>query len=64
MLLLVGWVVPGIALHKLSKSWYDGGIALPDIQRYYWAAQLVIINYWAFFPLTEPAFRIATQRVP
>lgn len=29
-----------IAITKLYRSWYDGGIALPDIKAYYWAAQL------------------------
>ena len=42
---------PRIALSKLKRGWYDGGIVLPDIQSYYWAAQLITINKWAFLPL-------------
>lgn len=31
---------PRIALPKLTLSWFDGGISLPDIRKYYWAAHL------------------------
>ena len=49
---------PRIAQHKLSRSWYEGGIGLPDVQKYYWAAQLSTINQLAFLPQDEPAIRL------
>ena len=49
---------PRIALHKLCQGWYEGGIALPDIQKYYWAAHLTAINQWAFLPQDEPSLRM------
>ena len=47
-----------IALTKLHNSWYEGGIALPNVQLYYWAAHLVAVNGWTFSPQEEPAYRM------
>lgn len=47
-----------IAMTKLTRSWYDGGIALPDIKIYYWASQLTVINKWLHAPQDEPAYRM------
>lgn len=47
-----------IARNKLTRSWYDGGIALPSIQNYYWAAHLVVLNQWVHAPQDEPAYRM------
>lgn len=49
---------PRIAMTKLHQSWYDGGIALPNIQGYYWAAQLIVINQWLHVPHTDPAYSL------
>mgnify|MGYP002804526363 CR=1 FL=1 len=49
---------PRIALRKLTLSWFDRGIALPDIRLYYWATQLININRWSFLPQEEPALRM------
>lgn len=49
---------PRVALKKLTKGWYDGGIALPDIKLYYWASQLAVVNQWIYFPPTNPAFAL------
>lgn len=47
-----------IAMDKLVRGWYDGGIALPNIKAYYWAAHLMIINHWIRIPQDEPAYRM------
>ena len=52
---------PRISRAKLAKSWYEGGIALPEIQYYYWAAQLTTVNKWAFVPESEPSLHLDRQ---
>lgn len=49
---------PRIAFAKLTKSWCDGGIALPAISSYYWASQLMVLNHWAHRPVMDPAYRM------
>lgn len=45
---------PWIALRKLVLGWYDGGIGLPDIKRYYWAAHLAAINHCTYRHEDDP----------
>lgn len=45
-----------IATHKLTRGWYDGGIALPDLKQYYWTSQLAVVNQWVFAPPSETAY--------
>ena len=47
-----------VAMSKLVRGWYDGGIALPDMRKYYWASHLAIINGWRHQPQEEPAYRM------
>lgn len=47
-----------IAMCKLVRGWYDGGIALPNIKAYYWASHLMTINQWLHAPQDEPAYRM------
>lgn len=56
--LLWGGISPRIALSKLQRGIYDGGLAVPDLRKYYWATQLININGWVFSPLEEPAYRV------
>lgn len=49
---------PRIAFKKLQKGVYDGGLAIPDLRKYYLASQLLNINGWVFSPLEEPAYRV------
>ena len=50
--------MPRIAQTKLIKSWYKGEIVLPDLQSYYWEAQLTVVNKWAFELETELAWHL------
>lgn len=45
-----------IAINKLMRGWYDGGIALPDIRKYYWAVELTTINQGVHLLADEPSF--------
>lgn len=47
-----------VAANKLYRSWYDGGIALPDIKAYYWAAQLTSVNQLFHKPDTDPTYHL------
>lgn len=49
---------PRIALSKLTKGWYDGGISLPDIRLYYWASQLITINQWIHGSPSNPSVHL------
>lgn len=49
---------PRIAMSKLTRSWYDGGFALPNVQLYYWAAHLIVENQWLHAPQEEPSIRL------
>lgn len=62
-LLLWDGKVSRIAQHKLTRSWYDGGIALPNIKYYYWASQLQVINQWLHSSQTEPAYRLDRYQI-
>lgn len=55
--------VPRIALIKLTKSWFDGSIALPAIKSYYWASQLVVLNHWRHRPIVDPAYRMDRHNI-
>lgn len=55
---------PRIALQKLTRGWYDWGIALPDLQKYYWAAHLAAINQCTYRPHDDPAFRLDRWLLP
>lgn len=56
--LLWGGGCPRIALKKLQRGVYEGGLAVPDIRLYYWATQLINVNGWVYAPLEEPAYRV------
>lgn len=49
---------PRIALHKLQRTVFEGGLPIPDIRKYYWASQLVTINDWVFMGWEDPGYRV------
>lgn len=55
---------PRIALNKLTRVIYDGGLALPDVKLYYWASQLQVINDWVYTNSNDPAYRLDTFIMP
>lgn len=55
---------PRIATPKLIRGWYDGGIGLPDIRRYYWAAELAAINKCVYRPQDAPRYRMDGWLLP
>lgn len=55
---------PRIATRKLTLGWYDGGIGLPDLKRYYWAAHLAAINQGTYRPHDDPAFQMDRWLLP
>lgn len=55
---------PRIATRKLTLGWYDGGVGLPDIRKYYWAAHLSTINKCTFRPQDDPAFQMDRWLLP
>lgn len=42
----------------MTKGWYDGGIALPDMRLYYWASQLIVINQWIHGTASHPSCQL------
>lgn len=46
-----------MALQTLQRSQYNRGIALPDIQAYYRAAHLIVINEWGHASRDHPRLR-------
>lgn len=55
---------PRISLGKLTRGWYDGGIALPDIQKYYWAAHLTAINQGTYSVGGDPGYEMDRWLLP
>lgn len=51
-----------IALEALTRKTLDGGIALPKLRLYYWAAQLVVVNDWVCSDQHEPSL-LADRRI-
>ena len=49
---------PDISLGTLQRSKFEGGIALPNLRKYYEAAQLSIVNDWAHAERDDPASRM------
>lgn len=47
---------PRIALSKLTLCWYDGGFGLPDVKKYFWAAQLAAINQGVYCRSDDPGY--------
>lgn len=55
---------PRIAISNLVQSWYDGGIGLPNIKKYYWASQLTSINHWIFKLHEDPGYAMDRWLLP
>lgn len=55
---------PRIALAKLHLSWYDGGIGLPDLKKYYWAAHLAAINHGTYREPNDPGYTMDRWLLP
>lgn len=55
---------PCIATRKLTLGWYDGGVGLPDIRKYYWATQLAAINQCTYRSHDDPAFQMDRWLLP
>ena len=49
---------PRISLGVLQHLKFEGGIALPNIRKYYEASQVSIVNEWAYAEQNDPAFRM------
>lgn len=47
-----------VALSTCTQSTYCGGIAAADIQVYYWASQLLVINEWWYGSQGDPAYAV------
>ena len=48
---------PRVSFAKCCQSTYDGGLAMIDLQLYYWASQLVVIHDWMCGGWSDPTYR-------
>lgn len=54
---------PRIALKTLQRNPYNGGIALPDIEAYFWASHLIPINEWIHKNRLHPTYRLEREEM-